>query len=94
MGEAKVMFSTIIGDLKRCIVLFLVSKFEKTATRLSVLDQVVRQSDNDVVTVIGAGVTLHEALAAAEILATEGVLISPSSGQMHTFKILKRYHLL
>uniref|UniRef100_A0A672FNC8 Transketolase n=1 Tax=Salarias fasciatus TaxID=181472 RepID=A0A672FNC8_SALFA len=30
--------------------------------------KVVRQSDQDVVTVIGAGVTLHEALAAADIL--------------------------
>lgn len=36
------------------------------------LDQVVRQSDNDQVTVVGAGVTLHEALAAAEMLASEG----------------------
>uniref|UniRef100_A0A672GBC5 Transketolase n=1 Tax=Salarias fasciatus TaxID=181472 RepID=A0A672GBC5_SALFA len=34
--------------------------------------KVVRQSDQDVVTVIGAGVTLHEALAAADILAGEG----------------------
>lgn len=32
----------------------------------------VRRSDNDHVTVIGAGVTLHEALAAAEVLAGEG----------------------
>lgn len=53
---------------------------------MSVLNQVVRQSDSDVVTVIGAGITLHEALAAAEILASEGVLILPSSGQMHTFQ--------
>lgn len=41
-------------------------------SKTSVLDQVVRQSDNDHVTVIGAGVTLHEALAAAEMLASEG----------------------
>lgn len=34
--------------------------------------KVVRQSDNDQVTVIGAGVTLHEALAAADMLASEG----------------------
>lgn len=34
--------------------------------------QVVRQSNNDQVTVIGAGVTLHEALAAHDILAKEG----------------------
>ncbi|XP_008336292.3 transketolase-like protein 1 [Cynoglossus semilaevis] len=34
--------------------------------------KVVRQSDNDQVTVIGAGITLHEALAAADILASEG----------------------
>lgn len=40
--------------------------------KTSVPDQVVRQSDNDHVTVIGAGVTLHEALAAAETLASEG----------------------
>jgi transketolase len=33
---------------------------------------VVRQSDDDQVTVIGAGVTLHEALEAADILAKEG----------------------
>lgn len=39
-------------------------------------------------TVIGAGITLHEALAAADILASEGVL-AVSSGQMHTFKNLK-----
>lgn len=42
--------------------------------------QVVRQSDKDHVTVIGAGVTLHEALAAADMLASEGKLILPSSG--------------
>ncbi|XP_077464521.1 transketolase-like protein 2 [Stigmatopora argus] len=34
--------------------------------------KVVRQSANDLVTVIGAGVTLHEALGAADILACEG----------------------
>ncbi|XP_077580348.1 transketolase-like protein 2 [Stigmatopora nigra] len=34
--------------------------------------KVVRQSANDLVTVIGAGVTLHEALAAADILESEG----------------------
>uniref|UniRef100_A0A4W6EYF9 Transketolase n=1 Tax=Lates calcarifer TaxID=8187 RepID=A0A4W6EYF9_LATCA len=34
--------------------------------------KVVRQSDSDQVTVIGAGVTLHEALAAADMLASEG----------------------
>ncbi|XP_068160483.1 transketolase-like protein 2 [Antennarius striatus] len=34
--------------------------------------KVVRQSDNDCVTVIGAGVTLHEALTAADMLASEG----------------------
>uniref|UniRef100_A0A673XDI5 Transketolase n=1 Tax=Salmo trutta TaxID=8032 RepID=A0A673XDI5_SALTR len=37
--------------------------------------KVVRQSDSDKVTVIGAGVTLHEALAAADQLASEGVNI-------------------
>ncbi|KAJ8404652.1 hypothetical protein AAFF_G00335150 [Aldrovandia affinis] len=37
--------------------------------------KVVRQSDDDKVTVIGAGVTLHEALAAADQLAMEGVNI-------------------
>ncbi|XP_059383656.1 transketolase-like protein 2 [Carassius carassius] len=37
--------------------------------------KVVRQSDNDQVTVIGAGVTLHEALAAHDQLAKEGVNI-------------------
>lgn len=42
--------------------------------------QVVRQSDKDHVTVIGAGVTLHEALAAADMLASEGKLTLPSSG--------------
>lgn len=35
-------------------------------------DQVVRQSDSDQVTVIGAGVTLHEALTAADKLAAQG----------------------
>ncbi|KAI4802160.1 hypothetical protein KUCAC02_020014 [Chaenocephalus aceratus] len=34
--------------------------------------KVVRQTDSDCVTVIGAGVTLHEALAAADMLASEG----------------------
>uniref|UniRef100_A0A669D0P7 Transketolase n=1 Tax=Oreochromis niloticus TaxID=8128 RepID=A0A669D0P7_ORENI len=34
--------------------------------------KVVRQSDNDQVTVIGAGVTLHEALTAADKLAAQG----------------------
>uniref|UniRef100_A0A8C9T510 Transketolase n=1 Tax=Scleropages formosus TaxID=113540 RepID=A0A8C9T510_SCLFO len=37
--------------------------------------KVLRQSGNDKVTVIGAGVTLHEALAAADQLAKEGVNI-------------------
>ncbi|XP_070297016.1 transketolase [Salvelinus sp. IW2-2015] len=37
--------------------------------------KVVRQSDSDKVTVIGAGVTLHEALTAADLLASEGVNI-------------------
>ncbi|KAJ8377449.1 hypothetical protein AAFF_G00260070 [Aldrovandia affinis] len=37
--------------------------------------KVVRQSDSDRVTVVGAGVTLHEALAAADQLAKEGVNI-------------------
>ena len=33
----------------------------------------MRGTDDDVVTIVGAGITLHEALAAAEQLATEGV---------------------
>ncbi|KAJ8257241.1 hypothetical protein GJAV_G00183470 [Gymnothorax javanicus] len=37
--------------------------------------KVLRQSDSDCVTVIGAGVTLHEALTAADRLASEGVHI-------------------
>ncbi|XP_068601777.1 transketolase-like protein 2 [Brachionichthys hirsutus] len=37
--------------------------------------KVVRQSDNDIVTVVGAGITLHEALAAADTLATKGMNI-------------------
>uniref|UniRef100_A0A673ARN4 Transketolase n=1 Tax=Sphaeramia orbicularis TaxID=375764 RepID=A0A673ARN4_9TELE len=37
--------------------------------------KVVRQSDNDQVTVIGAGVTLHEALAAADILASKNIRV-------------------
>ncbi|MFT7814257.1 transketolase-like protein 2 [Arapaima gigas] len=37
--------------------------------------KVVHQSENDKVTIIGAGVTLHEALTAAEELATEGLSI-------------------
>lgn len=49
-------------------------------TEMSVFHQVVRQSDSDQVTVIGAGVTLHEALAAADTLAKEGRPIMPSSG--------------
>jgi transketolase len=35
--------------------------------------KVVRSSDNDEVTLIGAGITLHEALKAADTLAEEGV---------------------
>jgi transketolase len=35
--------------------------------------RVVRSSDSDDVTVVGAGITLHEALAAAETLAGEGI---------------------
>lgn len=42
---------------------------------LRVQYQVVRQSVDDKVTVIGAGVTLHEILAAAENLAQEGELV-------------------
>lgn len=61
---------------------------------MSVLNQVVRQSDNDVVTVIGAGITLHEALAAADILASEGALLSPSGGQTHRFQNIKLYNAL
>jgi transketolase len=36
--------------------------------------KVVRAGDNDQVTLVGAGVTLHEALGAAEILAAEGIV--------------------
>ncbi|WP_045880098.1 transketolase [Pseudofrankia sp. DC12] len=35
--------------------------------------KVLRRSDSDVVTLIGAGVTLHEALAAADVLAADGI---------------------
>lgn len=35
----------------------------------------VRKSDKDIVTVIGSGVTLHEALKAADLLASKGVHI-------------------
>jgi transketolase len=35
--------------------------------------KVVRSSDNDEVTIVGAGITLHEALKAADVLAEEGV---------------------
>src|SRR6185369_633209 len=35
--------------------------------------KVLRRSDSDIVTLIGAGVTLHESLAAVDALATEGV---------------------
>lgn len=44
------------------------------ATKKCLSHQVVRQSDNDHVTVIGAGITLHETLAAADMLASEGNL--------------------
>jgi transketolase len=37
--------------------------------------KVLRKSESDVATVVGAGVTLHEALAAYEILKKEGILI-------------------
>jgi transketolase len=36
---------------------------------------VVRSSDNDDVTLVAAGITLHEALAAADALAEEGVAV-------------------
>eukprot|EP00744_Colponema_vietnamica_P001105 GILI01001871.1.p1 GENE.GILI01001871.1~~GILI01001871.1.p1 ORF type:complete len:643 (+),score=286.42 GILI01001871.1:79-2007(+) len=39
------------------------------------VSKVVRQSDNDKVTVVAAGVTLHEALLAADKLAAEGIHI-------------------
>ena len=39
------------------------------------LPQVVRKSDSDKVTVVGAGVTLHEALTAYETLKKEGTNI-------------------
>lgn len=39
------------------------------------LAKVVHKSDNDVVTVVGAGVTLYEALAAAKLLETENIHI-------------------
>lgn len=48
---------------------------------MSVRHQVVRKSDSDVVTVIGAGVTLHEALSAANMLASEGKLTLPPCGK-------------
>jgi transketolase len=37
--------------------------------------RVVRQSDDDVVTVVGAGITVHLALEAAETLAAEGIAV-------------------
>jgi transketolase len=37
--------------------------------------RVVRQGDDDAVTLIGAGVTLHEALKAADLLAEEGIAV-------------------
>ena len=37
--------------------------------------KVVRQSDKDVALVVGAGVTLHEALKAADVLQAEGIHI-------------------
>lgn len=46
--------------------------------------QVLRESDNDLVTVIGAGVTLHEALAAYDILKSEG-RFKQSSFCVHAF---------
>src|SRR5579871_1224897 len=35
--------------------------------------KVVRRSDNDQVTIIGAGITLHEALKAHDLLKAEGI---------------------
>jgi transketolase len=43
---------------------------EKFATGGS---KVVKQSDSDKITVVGAGITLHEAMKAADILATDGI---------------------
>ena len=37
--------------------------------------QVVRKSDSDKVTVVGAGVTLHEAITACDVLKAEGINI-------------------
>lgn len=53
---------------------------------MSLLRQIVRKSDSDCVTVIGAGVTLHEALAAADMLASEGKLTLPSTGYMYVLR--------
>lgn len=74
-----------ICDLK-VFVFVVVSKPKKARAWVSVFDQVVHQSDKDIVTVIGAGVTLHEALAAADILASEGAFMSPSSGEIYPFQ--------
>lgn len=67
MGVAKVLISTTTTD----------AKLGSSVIKMVVLHQVVRQSDNDRVTVVGAGVTLHEALAAADILASEGKSHTP-----------------
>ena len=42
---------------------------------ISSLIKVVRQSENDVALVVGAGVTLHEAIKAADTLKADGVHI-------------------
>lgn len=87
VGVAKVIIK--LASVTSKYVLFQNKK--KTRAWVFVFDQVVRQSDNDVVTVIGAGVTLHEALAAADVLASEGALMSPSSGEVYTFQGLTNY---
>lgn len=51
----------------------------------------VLQSDNDVVTVVGAGVTLHEALTAAEMLKKEGMSTLPPAGSGVNLHLFLKY---
>lgn len=66
IGKAKVYLCVTAGYE------FIITYFNAT---LKFNLQVVVQSDNDAVTVIGAGVTLHEAISAANTLKGEGINI-------------------
>ena len=72
--EVQCHLPLIIADSKPVVMVPLLIAREQTGHSFSPL-KVVRKSDSDKVTVVGAGVTLVEAVKAAETLAKEGINI-------------------